>query len=83
MAGSADRQLKKLNGAAFDNAVFARDGGDQRDRARHHGADQQLIAFARGEGGEVERDGFSQMRSWVSPWRWVSACAGPRPSLSA
>ncbi len=53
IAGSAERQLKKLNGAALTTPC-ASIGRHQRDRPRHHGADQELVALARRQRREVE-----------------------------
>src|SRR5882757_5735830 len=55
IGGSADKQLKKLNGAALIRPSLRIDRGHQRDRPRYHGADHQLVAITRRQRTEVER----------------------------
>ncbi len=58
MAGSAERQLKKLKGAAFTTPSFEMVVTSA--MGRHHGPDQQLVALARGEFGEIEGHGVGK-----------------------
>ena len=52
----AESTLKKLNGRGIAATLCSSTRGDEGDRPRDDRADQQLVALARGERGEVEMD---------------------------